>query len=143
MTTTATKGRLQVQPYLFFDGRCDEAIAFYRDALGAEVTALMRFKESPDPSACPPELGDKVMHVNLRIGATAIMASDGRCQGAAKFEGFGLSLSARDVPEAERLFGALAAGGQVQMPMGKTFFSPAFGMVTDRLGVTWMVLVEA
>lgn len=134
---------LQVQPYLFFDGRCDEAIAFYKQALGAEVTALMRFKENPDSGMCPPGLGDKVMHANLRIGESTVMASDGRCQGAPRFDGFALSLSARDVAEAERFYAALADGGQVQMPLGKTFFSPAFGMVTDRLGVTWMVLVEA
>lgn len=133
---------LKVQPYLFFDGKCDEAIAFYQAALGAEVTGLMRFKDNPTPGMCAPGMEEKVMHANLRIGSTTIMLSDGRCQGAAKFEGFALSLSARDVAEAERIYGALAEGGQVQMPMGKTFFSPAFGMVTDRLGVTWMVLVE-
>jgi PhnB protein len=141
--TTSTKGSLQVHPYLFFDGRCDEAIEFYRRTIGLEVIALMRFKESPDPGMSPPGSGDKVMHANLRVGQTTVMASDGQCQGAAKFEGFALSLSARDAAEAERLFTALAESGQVQMPLGKTFFSPAFGMLTDRFGVCWIVVVES
>ena len=132
---------MQVQPYLFFDGRCDEALAFYRGALGAEVTMLMRFKESPDPSMVGPGTGDKVMHASVRIGETTMLASDGRCQGAPSFQGFALSLTVPNEAEAERLFGALGDGGQVQMPMTKTFFSPRFGMVADRFGVSWMVYV--
>jgi PhnB protein len=134
---------MQIQPYLFFDGRCDEAVAFYRRALGAEVTMLMRFKDSPEPAVAPPENADKVMHAALRIGDTTILASDGRCQGQAKFQGFALSLTTVDAAEAERLLAALGDGGQVQMPLAKTFFSPRFGMVADRFGVSWMVYVAS
>lgn len=132
---------MQVRSYLFFDGRCDEAIEFYRNKLGAEVTALMRFKESPDPSMCAPGTLEKVMHSEFKIGDTTVMASDGRCQGNPSFQGFALTLMAANDSEAERLFGALADGGQVQMPLEKTFFSSRFGMVADRFGVGWMVIV--
>jgi PhnB protein len=137
---------MQVQPYLFFDGRCEEAVEFYKRALGAEATMLMRMKDSPEPpqpGMCPPGSGDKIMHAALRIGETTVMASDGRCQGKPAFQGFSLSLNAKDEPDAKRLFAALADGGQVQMPLGKTFFSPAFGMIADRFGVSWMVIVPA
>jgi len=130
-----------VQPYLFLEGRCEEALAFYRGALGAEVTMLMRFKESPDPGMVTPGTEDKVMHASFRVGDTTVLASDGRCQGATSFQGFALSLTVPNEAEAERLFGALADGGQVQMPLTKTFFSPRFGMVADRFGVSWMVYV--
>ncbi len=133
-----------VQPYLFFDGRCEEAIEFYRTVLGAEVTMLMRYKDSPEPQQpgmVPPGSEDKVMHANLRIGDSTVMASDGRCLEQPAFKGFALSLTAADDAEAERLFAALADGGQVQMPMSKTFFSSRFGMVADRFGVGWMVIV--
>ena len=136
---------MYVQPYLFFDGRCEEAVEFYRRALGAEVTMLMRFKDSPDPDMCPENSrvsGDKVMHMSLRIGETTLLASDGRCLGQPNFQGFSLSLTAPDDAEAERLFAALGEGGQVQMPMTKTFFASRFGMVADRFGVSWMVLVK-
>ena len=136
MTTT------QIQPYLFFDGRCDEALEFYRRALGAEVTMLMRFKESPDPGMAPAGSGDKVMHAAFRIGEATVMASDGRCEGRTSFQGFALSLSVAGEAEAEQRFAALSDGGQVQMPLTRTFFSPRFGMVADRFGVTWMVYVE-
>ena len=132
-----------IQPYLFFDGRCEEALAFYAKTLGAEVTMLMRFKESPDPNSAPPAAADKVMHASVRIGDTTVMASDGHCAGAPTFEGFALSLSVASEAEAKRVFDALAEGGQVRMPLGKTFFSPAFGMVADRFGVSWMVIVMA
>jgi PhnB protein len=135
---------MQVQPYLFFDGRCEEAVEFYKSALGAEVAMLMRFKDSPeppDPGMVPPGSGDKVMHTSFRIGDTTIMASDGRCQGQPSFQGISLSLTAADDAEAERLFAALANGGQVQMPLAKTFFSSRFGMVADRFGVPWMIVV--
>ncbi len=135
---------MQVQPYLFFDGRCEEAVEFYRKALGAEVTMLMRFKDSPEPPApgtCPPGSGDKVMHLSFRIGDTTLMASDGRCLGRPSFQGFSLSVTVRDDSEAERAFAALADGGQVQMPLAKTFFSSHFGMVADRFGVSWMIIV--
>jgi PhnB protein len=137
---------MQVQPYLFFDGRCEEAVEFYKGALGAEVEMLMRFKDSPDPpppGMVPPGSGDKVMHACFRIGDTAVMASDGRCQGRPSFQGFSLSLAAADEAEADRLFAALSEGGQVQMPLNKTFFSPRFGMVADRFGVSWMVVVPS
>jgi len=136
---------MQVQPYLFFDGRCEEAVEFYKGALGAEVEMLMRFQDSPDPpppGMVPPGSEDKVMHTCFRIGDTAVMASDGRCQGQPSFQGFSLSLTAADEAEADRLFAALGEGGQVQMPLGKTFFSPRFGMVADRFGVSWMVVVQ-
>jgi len=134
---------MQIQPYLFFDGRCDEALAFYQKALGAKVEMLMRFKENPSPAANPPGSDDKVMHSCMRIGDAAVMASDGNCAGKPSFQGFSLSLTAKDVPEARRLFAALGEGGQVQMPFAQTFFSPGFGMVADRFGVSWMVIVAA
>jgi PhnB protein len=133
-----------IQPYLFFDGRCEEAIEFYRSKLGAEVTMLMRFNEAPEPhppGMIPPGSERKVMHSSFRIGDTTVMASDGNCRGKPSFEGFSLSLTAANVAEAERLFAVLGDGGQVQMPMNKTFFSPRFGMVADRFGVSWMVIV--
>jgi len=132
---------MQIQPYLFFEGRCEEAIEFYRKAIGAEVVALMRFKDSPDPAMARPGTADKVMHAMVRIGETAMMASDGHCAGAATFQGFALSLTASSEAEATRLFGALGEGGQVTMPLTKTFFSPSFGMLADRFGVSWMVYV--
>jgi PhnB protein len=132
---------MKINPYLFFDGKCEEAIGFYQKAVGAQVLMMARFKDNPGPSMNPPGTGDKIMHATLRVGETEVMASDGDCHGQAKFNGFALSLSAASIAEAERLFNALAEGGQVQMPFGKTFFSPGFGMVTDRFGVTWMVIV--
>src|SRR5882724_3711887 len=143
--TTAKNGSAKiVQPYLFFDGRCEEALEFYGRALGAEVTALMRWKDSPEPpqpGACPPGSGDKVMHASFQVGEASLMASDGRCQGKPNFEGFSLSLTVPAEAQAERLFAALGDGGQVQMPLTKTFFSPRFGMVGDKFGVSWMIYV--
>jgi PhnB protein len=137
---------MEVQPYLFFNGRCEEAIEFYRRALGAQVDTMMRNKESPEPAPpgmLPPGSENKVMHASFRIGETTVMASDGRCSGTPNFQGFSLSLSPPDAATAGRLFNALADGGQVQMPLNKTFWSPCFGMVTDRFGVGWMVNVAA
>ena len=137
---------MQVQSYLFFDGRCEEALIFYRKALGAEVTMLLRFKDGPatqDQCMVPPGAENKVMHASFRIGETTLMASDGRCEGRPSFQGFSLSLAAANEAEADRLFAALADGGQVQMPLAKTFFSPRFGMVADRFGVSWMIIVPA
>jgi PhnB protein len=137
---------MQVQPYLFFDGRCEEALEFYRKALGAEVTMLMRYKESPDappPGMVPPGSENKVMHSSFRIGNSTLLASDGSCQGKPSFQGVTLSLTVSSDAEADRLFGALAEGGQVQMPLMKTFFSSRFGMVADRFGVSWMIVVMA
>ena len=136
---------MQVQAYLFFEGRTEEAIEFYKKVLDAKVEMLMRFKENPDtpqPGMPPPGSEEKVMHSSFRIGDTVIMASDGYCSGKPGFQGFSLTLPARDEAEAERLFAALADGGQVQMPLAKTFFSPRFGAVADRFGVSWMVMVE-
>lgn len=135
---------MQAQPYLFFDGRCEEAIAFYREALGAEVAMLMRWKDNPEPpqpGMVQPGTEDHVMHASLRIGESTIMASDGRCLGQPNFQGFALSLTVADIAQAERVFAALGQGGQVQMPLAKTFFSARFGMVADRFGVSWMIHV--
>lgn len=134
---------MHVEPYLFFEGRCDEAIEFYSKALGAEVRMLMRFKESPDPMTHLPGLDDKVMHASLRIGSTTVNMSDGRCETAPHFQGFALTLAMADSAEAERFFTALTDGGQILMPLVKTFYSPCFGMVTDRFGVMWMIIVPA
>lgn len=135
---------MQVQPYLFFEGRTEEAIDFYRKVLGAEVTMLMRFKDSPpptQPNAHPPGSADKVMHAALRIGDTVVMASDGNCSGKPNFQGVSLSLTAASDAEAERVFAALSEGGQVRMPLAKTFFASRFGMLADRFGLGWMIVV--
>jgi PhnB protein len=132
---------MQVQPYLDFNGRCDEALEFYKRALGAKVGMLMRWKDSPDKSMVTPQNADKVMHSQFQIGDTTVMASDGRSSGQPNFHGIMLSISANSEADADKLFAGLADGGQVQMPMGKTFFSPRFGMVADKFGVGWMVLV--
>jgi PhnB protein len=132
---------MHVQPYLFFDGRCEEAIEFYRKSIGAEVVMLSRYKDSPEPAMCGPAGGDNVMHAELRIGASTVMLSDGRCEGRPKFEGFSLTILADSEAAADRLFAALGGGGQIQMPLTKTFFSPRFGMLADRFGVSWMVYV--
>jgi len=124
---------MHIEPYLFFEGRCEEAVEFYRMALGAEVTMLMRYKDSPEPpppGKLPPGSENKVMHASLRIGDATVMASDGFSSGQPSFRGFSLSLNVPDEARAEALFAALANGGQVQMPLSKTFWSPRFGMVT-------------
>jgi PhnB protein len=133
-----------IQPYLFFDGRCEEAVEFYRKTLGAEVSMLMRYQDSPEPhppGMVPPGYENKVMHATIRIGDSTIMAADD-CQGHPKFQGFSLSLTVKSEAEAERLFAGLSTGGQVRMPLMKTFFSPRFGMLADRFGVPWMVYVS-
>jgi PhnB protein len=135
---------VKLQPYIFFDGRCEEALEFYKSVLGAEVIQLMRFRDMPDPDQLgmiPPASGNKVMHVSLRIGDTIMLASDGRCQGKPTFQGFALSLDVATEAEAERVFHALAEGGQVQMPLARAFFAMRFGMLSDRFGVNWMVHV--
>jgi PhnB protein len=138
---------MQIQPYLFFDGRCEEALGFYKQALGAEVLTMMRFKDAPMPPdgasggpPGPPPPADKIMHAAFRVGDTELMASDGMATGKPDFKGISLTLSAPDVATADRYFTALADGGQVQMPQSETFFSPRFGMVADRFGVAWMVI---
>jgi PhnB protein len=136
---------MQVQPYLMFDGRCEEAINFYKTALGAEVCMLMRFGESPEPpppGTLPPGSENKVMHAALKIGESTVNLSDGHCSGKGHFGGFSLTIVVKTEQQAERAFNALADGGKVGMPLHKTFFSPKFGMVGDRFGVSWMVYVQ-
>lgn len=133
-----------IQPYLFFNGRCEEAVEFYRKALGARVEMMMRYKESPEPpppGMVPPGFENKIMHTSFRVGQTTVMASDGCSADKAGFEGFFLSLSVPSPADADRVFAALADGGQVRMPLAKTFWSPRFGMVADRFGIGWMVSV--
>jgi PhnB protein len=133
-----------VQPYLFFNGRCEEALDFYANALGAEITMVMRYQDAPDPpppGMIAPGSEGKIMHASFRLGETTVMASDGRCGGQLEFRGFSLSLTVTSEGEADRVFAALAEGGHVHMPLGKTFFAPRFGMVADRFGVSWMVIV--
>jgi PhnB protein len=132
-----------VEPYLVFGGRCEEALEFYRNALGAQIEMMMRFRENPQPmppGSLPSGFENKVMHASLRIGGTRVMASDGNEVGS-KFGGFSLSFAAESESEAKRAFAELSAGGTVGMPLAKTFWSPCFGMVTDRFGVSWMVTV--
>jgi PhnB protein len=143
MSTTTTNSRIQA--YLMMDGRTEEALEFYKQALGAEVLMLMRFKDSPEPpkpGCVPPGAENKVMHAQFRVGETVVMISDARCTGKPVFQGFALSLSVATEAEADKYFAALADGGQVQSPLEKTFFSKRFGMVIDRFGVFWMVLVH-
>ena len=130
-----------IEPYLFFSGRCEEALSFYRDAIGAEIAFLMRFKESPEappPGMVPEGYGEKVMHSTFRVGSATIMASDG-CDPTAGFAGFALALNLNSTEAVDQAFHALAEGGQITMPLGQTFWSPRFGMLTDRFGIGWMV----
>jgi len=134
---------MHVQPYLNFDGSCAEALDFYKKTLGAEINMMMRFADSPtppDPGMVPPGSEDKIMHAQFMIGASTIMASDGRCTGKPMFQGVSLSVSADDDSSAERMFAELAQGGQVQMAMTTTFFAARFGMVADKFGVSWMII---
>ncbi|MGO4416259.1 VOC family protein [Cupriavidus sp. KB_39] len=139
----------KVQSYLFFDGRAEEAAEFYKTALGAKVEMLLRFRDNPEPQDASPGCGpgagndDKVMHMALQIGDTTIMASDGDCKGQTAFQGFALSITVPDAATVDKTIGALSAGGNVVMPAMKTFFSERFGMVADKFGVTWMVLVAS
>lgn len=135
-----------LQPYVFFEGRAEEAAEFYGQALGAKVEMLMRYADMPQPApeGSVPKGGErKVMHMALKIGDSMLLASDGQCTGQPKFGGFSLTYSAATEADADRAFNRLAQGGQVQMPLGKTFFSPRFGMVADKFGVGWMVIVPA
>lgn len=135
---------MKIEPYLFFNGRCEEAVEFYRQAVGAKVEMLMRFKDSPEPPnpdcPVPPGWEDKVMHGAFRIGETLVMASDGQGGAPAEFRGFALSITVKDAAEAKKVFDALVDGGQVQAPLSPTFFAPSFGMLVDRFGVMWMVI---
>jgi PhnB protein len=136
---------IQIEPYLFFNGRCEEAIQFYQQTLGAELQMLMRYREGPEapPGMLPPGSEDKVMHASLRVGDCNLLLSDGLCSGAPRFEGFRLSFAVADAAAADRLFNALGAGGSVQMPLARSFWSPCFGMLTDRFGVGWMISAVA
>ena len=141
---SATNGQPIIQPYLFFNGSCEQAVEFYCKALGAKVEMLMRFEDSPEPiqsGMLPPGFEHKIMHSSFRIGQTMVMASDGCTADKPSFQGFSLSLSVHSETEADRVFEALAEGGQVRMPLTKTFWSPRFGMVADRFGVGWMISV--
>ena len=141
---TTTNDKPIIQPYLFFNGNCEEAVEFYRQALGAEVEMTMRFKESPEPpqpGMVPPGFENKIMHTSFRVGQTTVMASDGCSSEGPSFKGFSLSLSVPSEAEADRAFAALANGGQVRMALAKTFWSARFGMVTDRFGIGWMISV--
>jgi len=131
---------MKVEPYLMFEGRTEEALQFYQQKLGAKIEAIIRYKENPEPKYNPPNSDEKVMHSLFRIGDAQIMASDGNCSGKPGFQGFALTLNASDAAEAKQRFDALAEGGQVQMPLGETFFAKSFGMVADRFGVGWMVI---
>ncbi len=133
---------MQALPYLFFDGTCEAALDFYTKAVGAKVGMKSYFRDSPDQTMVRPETRDNVMHAAVKIGETTIFASDGHCGGAASFEGFAISLTADSKADAERYFAALAEGGTVQMPLAKTFFAGAFGMLKDKFGVGWIVLAE-
>lgn len=147
MSNMTNTGNRRVQPYLFFNGRCEEAVEFYRKALDAKLEMLMRYKESPEPASppggLPPGFENKVMHAEFQVGGTKIMVSDGCSAQAPRFEGFALALPVDTEPDADRRFNALAEGGKVMMPLMRTFWSPRFGMVQDRFGVLWMVMVEA
>ncbi len=132
---------MHVQPYLFFDGRCEEAIDFYKKAIGAQVEMMMRWQDSPDKSMCTPDNAQKIMHAQFKVGDTTVMGSDGRNTGNPKFDGFALTLNAKDAAEVDRLFNLLSNGGKVTMPLAKTFFSERFGMLADKFGVNWMLLV--
>jgi PhnB protein len=136
---------MKIDPYLFYDGRCEEAINFYKTALGAEVQMMMRYSDSPAPTPpgmLPPGSEQKIMHAALMIGGALIMLSDGDCKGETAFKGFSISLDCANEAEARKAFDALAAGGQVKMPLAQTFWAPLFGMVADKFGVNWMVGVS-
>ena len=139
---STSNSNMLVQPYLFFGGRCEEALEFYRSAIGAEVEMLTRFRDSPEPQPGLPDcFEEKVMHASVRIGKSTLMASDGQCEGTQNFDGFSLSITVDDAAEAERVFAALSEGGLVTMPLEKTFWAPKYGMLQDRFGVGWMVSV--
>ena len=137
---------MQVEAYLFFNGRCEEAVKFYTKAIGATDVELLRFKDAPErppPGAVPAGFENKVMHGTFRIGETMVMVSDGQHEAPATFQGFGLAITVATEADARRVFNGLTDGGTVVQPLGKTFFSPGFGMVTDRFGVLWMIVTMA
>ncbi|NKB46509.1 MAG: VOC family protein [Legionellales bacterium] len=134
-----------IQPYLFFNGCCEEALEFYKTVLNAEIEMLMRFNESPEPiptDELPTGFNNKIMHASFKVGDATVMASDGYQEGS-NFAGFSLALTFATVQEVQRVFHLLADGGEVQMPLAETFWSALYGSVTDRFGINWMVMVEA
>jgi PhnB protein len=135
---------MNVQPYVFFDGKCEEALEFYKSAIGAKVDMMMRYKEAPadQQAQMSPGSMNKVMHAAFKVGDTQILASDGECGGKPNFQGFSLTINAANDAEADKLFAALGKGGKVTMPMSETFFASRFGMLADKFGVNWMVLAE-
>jgi len=134
---------MNVQPYVFFEGRCEEALSFYRRAIDAETIQLKRYREAPQRNPdLPPGSDDKIMHAAFRVGDSVVLCSDGMCSGTAQFVGFSLTIEADDPPQAERLFAALADGGRVQQPLIETFFSPRFGMLVDRFGLGWIMVAQ-
>ncbi len=133
---------MSIRPYLFFEGRCEEALNFYREALGAELVMLMRFKDSPEPAPGAEDKAEKVMHAAFRVAGTEVLASDGHCLGQQNFNGFALALTLPDPAAVDMAFAALSAGGEVRMPPTRTFFSPSFGVVSDRFGVSWMLMAQ-
>jgi PhnB protein len=135
---------MTIQPYLFFEGCAEEAAAFYQKIFGAEPPMILRYKDSPVPAEhTPPGAENKVLHMSMKIGDSIVLGSDGHCSGAPGFQGFALTYTAKDEADADRVFDALSDCGAVRMPLGKTFFSPRFGMAADRFGVAWMVIVPA
>jgi PhnB protein len=138
----STTKKQVVEPYLFFNGNCEQAVEFYKKALGAKVDMMIRYKESPEPpkpGMIPPGFENKIMHTSFKVGETTVMASDGCSSDAARFDGFSLSISVPGEGDVDRIFNALSEGGQVRMPPAKTFWSPRFGMLQDRFGVGWMI----
>lgn len=144
--TTPNQASTTIQPYLFFRGRCEEAIAYYKNTIGAEVVMMMRFKDSPEEPGShtiPPEMAERIMHASLRIGGAEILMSDGMKSGDCDFDCVSLAVSVASEAECDRIFNGLAADGTVQMPLGSTFFAKRFGAVADKFGVGWMILVPA
>jgi len=134
---------MQIQPYLFFGGRADEAIAFYEEKLGARLVRRLRFKDNPDAAAPAPEtIADKIMHAQIEIGGNVVLLSDGHGAEGPNFQGFALTIAASGAEEVDRLFAALTDGGAVVQAPQKTFFSPRFAMAKDRFGVLWIVLAQ-
>jgi PhnB protein len=135
---------MDIQPYVFFEGRAEEAIEFYKKTLGAKVEMLMRFKECPDPQpgSIPAGAENKIMHAAVTIGDSTVLMSDGHCSGNAPFQGFSLTIRVANEVEAKKVFDALSAGGQVRMPLAKTFFASSFGMLADKFGMGWMVIAD-
>lgn len=134
---------MQVNPYLNFDGQCEEAFRFYEQVLGGKIEAMMTHGESPIAGEVPSEWHDRILHARLVVGDQVLMASDSPPEYYQKPQGLYVSLHVEDPAEAERIFRALAEGGTVTMPFQKTFWAAGgFGMLTDRFGTPWMINCE-